>query len=196
MFDLANNIKWLELTPNPFYRSEEEFNAFHERLKLFACPYCNMRGFLILNGCIYGYTEDASSNMVKRGHRIFCSNRKKRQGCGRSFSMLKSGFIKHFIISAVTVWIFLSSIKQGLSLIKAFRKTGSSMGETAAYRILKRFRNSQARIRTFLTGAKDPPGLKHVKDPVIRTIIHLKSLFPQSPCPVSEFQHCFQTSFL
>lgn len=178
-----------------FYKTEEEFKDFYVKLKLIMCPYCNVRGCLILHGYLYGYSETDMSR-IKRGHRIFCSNRKKKHGCGRTFSILVSVFVKNFMISARTLWRFLEKVKEGTSLAGAFRDSGSHMGQTSTYRIFRKFRYNQVRIRTLLTGIKDPPGLKQVTDAAIQTIIHLKSVFRHSSCPVSKFQHHFQTSFL
>lgn len=195
MSDLLHNIAISATSPYLFYRDKEEFMSFHKRLKITACPFCKMRGCLILNGRIYAYTEDSNTDTEKRGHRVLCNNRKLRQGCGRTFSVIISKLIRHLMINATTIWMFLLYIKEGLPIIGSFRKTGTSMSETTAYRMFNKFKNAQPRIRTLLTGIKDPPSLKHCNDPVIQTIGHLQSVFPQSPCPVSEFQRCFQTTF-
>jgi len=164
-------------------------------LKLILCPHCNLSGFLILHGYLYGYSE-TDSNRIRRGHRIFCSNRDNKNGCGKTFSVLKSTFIKNFVITAITLWCFLDNLRKGLSLIEAFRQTASSMGETNSYRLFRKFKNNQVRIRTYLSHLKDPPRLKQVAAPTIQTIVHLKQVFSHSLCPICDFQHHFQTSFL
>jgi len=176
-----------------FYETEEEFNDYYVMLKLLLCPHCQVSGYLILHGFLYGYSETDSSK-IRRGHRIFCSNRQNKNGCGRTFSILVSAFIKNFMIAVNTLWCFLKKITEGLSLACAFRETGSQMEQTSPYRLFRKFKNNQVRIRTYLTGLKDPPGLKQIKDPAIQTILHLKSVFNHSP--VCQFQHHFQTSFL
>lgn len=155
------------------------------------CPHCYRRGFLILHGYLYGYGD---TSLARRGHRIFCSNRKNRSGCGKTFSMLLAGFIKDFMICAGDLSAFLGRISQGLCPAKAFRCLETQMSRTSIYRILKRFRYNQARVRTLLTRIKDPPDLSRIKDPVIQTIAHLRVVF--KGCMVSEFQQYFQTSFL
>lgn len=178
-----------------YYETEEEFKETHIELKFLICPHCRLIGFLILHGYLYGYAE-RGVDIIKRGHRIYCSNRGKKRGCGRTFSILISEFIKKFTISAQTLWCFLKKISEGVSTAFAFRETGSQMGKTSPYRLLRKFRYNQSRIRTYLTRVKDPPVYKNIKDSVIETIHHLKSVFQESPCPVSEFQHHFQASFL
>ena len=178
-----------------FYKTEEEFQDTYSKLKLLMCPHCSVSGCLILHGYLYGYLENGMDR-IKRGHRIFCSNRKRGIGCGRTFSILVSVFIKNFMISAHTLGCFLLKVTEGMSLAEAFRGSGTHMGQTSTYRLFRTFRYHQVRIRTLLTSLKDPPGLKHITDPAIGTILHLKTVFKQSSCPVSQFQYHFQTSFL
>jgi len=180
-----------------YYNTEEEFEGIRLNLKHNPCPHCRNRGCLILHGYLYGYTEDTSSDVEKRGHRIFCSNRRKRkaQGCGRTFSVLMSGFIKKHTITANSTWKLLQNIKDNKSLVSACRKSDSAIQESGIYRIFRKFKDNQVSIRTLLMSLKDPPSLKDTKDTAIQTIEHLKSTFTGSLCPVAEFQHHFQASF-
>jgi hypothetical protein len=178
-----------------FYQTEEEFQDYYEKLKLTMCPHCNTDGCLILHGYLYGYSETDTS-VIRRGHRIYCSNRNRKKGCGRTFSILVSVFIKDFITSANSLWLFLKEIREEKSLMSTFRESGSAIGQASIYRLFKRFRHNQVRIRSYLTRIKDPPDLKHAKIPAIQTILHLKSVFKKNSCPVAKFQHYFQASFL
>jgi hypothetical protein len=150
---------------------------------------------LILHGFLYGYAESDMS-IIKRGHRIFCSNRHQRKGCGKTFSLLLSTFIKNFTISTHTLWRFVKGIAKGLRPAEAFRQTGCSMERTSPYRLLRRLKYNQVRIRTCLTSLRDPPGDEKIHNPLIQTILHLKHAFHQHPCPISAFQYDFQRSFL
>jgi hypothetical protein len=181
-----------------YYRTEEEFEGIRSRLKNNPCPHCRITGCLILHGYLYGYKEDTSSKKVKRGHRIFCNNRlnRKVKGCGRTFSILISGFIKNHILTALSVWSFLKNIKEKISLASSFRASGGIISDTGIYRIIRKFKENQVKIRTLLTRIKEPPSLKHTNNSAIQTIEHLKSAFSDSTCPVTEFQYHFQTSFL
>lgn len=173
------------------YSNEEEFKTFHSTLKHLLCPHCRQRGYLILHGFLYGYGD---TDWIKRGHRIFCSNRNRKSGCGKTFSLLKTLFIRQFMISARVLSAFLDYLCQGLYPAKAGRISASQMSKTSVYRIYHRFRHSQNRIRTLLNQVKDPPDLPGTNDPVVQTILHLKSVF--SGCFVSQFQRFFQVSFL
>jgi hypothetical protein len=153
---------------------------------------------LILHGHLYGYGEEAKAGKIKRGHRMLCTNRRnrKKRGCGHTLCVLFCGFVKNHIISANSIWKFLNSIRGDLSLAEALRQSGSSIQETAIYRIFRKFRDRQVNIRTLLIGIKGPPELKDIKDPFIQTIEHLKAAFTGDLNPVSAFQHHFQASFL
>lgn len=174
-----------------FYSSSQEFEQFHETIKMKQCPHCRQIGCLILHGYLYGYGD---TDMVRRGRRIFCSNRQKKTGCGRTFSILMAGFIKHCMIPSGSVSSFLSKIAQGDRPVTAFRALGGQMNENAGYRILRQFRKQLPRIRTCLLKVNDPPGLKYIKNPAVQTILHLKTVF--NGCMVSRFQQYFQISFL
>lgn len=173
------------------YTTEEEFKTFHSALKHMLCPHCRQRGYLILHGFVYGYGD---TDRARRGHRIFCSNRNQRSGCGKTFCLLKTLFIRQFMISARALSAFLDCLCQGLCPAKAGRILEPQMSKTSIYRIYHRFRNSQSRIRTLLKQVKDPPDIPGTNDPVVQTIFHLKSVF--KGCFVSQFQHFFQVSFL
>lgn len=107
--------------------------------------------------------------------------------------MLKSRVIKNLTISAPFLSAFLERILQGLCPAGVFRELGT-MSRTNIYRIYHRFRHSQTHIRTYLSRIKGPPDLNSIKDPVVQTIVHLRSVFKE--CVVSQFQYYFQTSFL
>lgn len=178
-----------------FYSTESEFKRYHRNIKLLLCPHCRRVGFLILHGYLKGYSqEEINADLVQRGHRIFCSNRKKRKGCGRTFSLLLAGCIRNFVIFAKFLSVFLENIRQGRCPAEAAREAAIPMTTTTIYRLYNRFKHNQARIRTYLLRTKDPPPLHDTTDPVIQTITHLKSAF--KGCIVTQFQHYFQTTFL
>jgi hypothetical protein len=179
-----------------YFDNLEEVVAFFTRLKLLICPHCKCTGFLVRHGFLRGYAEDQCSTVVERGRRIFCSNRNTRKGCGRTFSILYSAFIKNHTITAKTVNRFLANIAKGMNRLKALTETGSSFVVSSCYRIFNRIKLTQARIRTLLLSAQPPPDGVGLLDPVVQTVLHLNSVFPLSSCPVSSFQSRFQVSFI
>lgn len=178
-----------------FYKTQAQLAAFCSRLKLILCPHCQLSGFLILHGYLYGYSEHSDSQQIIRGRRIFCSNRNNRRGCGKTSSILSAGLLPKFIIGAQSLWRFFDNIKKGANPACAFRDAGCKMARTSIYRLLKKLSINQVRIRSFLTRIKDPPAAGHAKNPVIQTILHLDHVFAGTDCPITEFQHRFQAPF-
>jgi hypothetical protein len=179
-----------------YFGSLEEVVTFFNRLKLLTCPHCKGIGFLIRHGFLYGNAEDQGTGSIERGCRVFCSNRNKRKGCGRTFSILYSAFIKNCTVTAKTVSRFLSNIASGMNRLRAFTQTGSSFVSSSCYRIFNRIKLAQSCLRTLLMSALPPPEVAGVLDPVVQTVLHLNSVFPLSSCPVSAFQSRFQRSFI
>lgn len=159
------------------------------------CPHCRASGFLILHGYLYGYEDSMDSKRIRRGHRIFCSDRRRRAGCGRTFSLLQASFMTNFMISTKTLWEFLQSMADGLNRFQAFIPVREKLEISSIYRLFNCFKHNQSRIRTALVTAQGPPDVRD-SDPVMQTIGHLKSLFKDDSCPVASFQHRFQISFL
>lgn len=176
-----------------FYKNKAQFQAFYLKLKLMMCPHCNLSGCLILHGYLYGYSDRGDAR-IRRGHRIYCSNRFKKGGCGKTFSVLTATVLPGFTIGAHGLWRFLENIKKGLNPARAFRMAGCSMAPSGAYRLVKKFIAVQTRIRSFVSRIKDPPPAQ-VQSPAIQTILHLQSSFGDTACPITDFQYHFQTKF-
>jgi hypothetical protein len=176
-----------------YYESEDEFEQIHHRLKQYPCPFCRVIGCLILHGFLSGY-GDTNGHRTKRGHRIFCSNRNKCKGCGRTASLLLARFIKHFLFTTHTIWKLLANILSGLCKQKAMKDTSVPASQSAPYRLWKRLCSNTTHIRTCLSRIAGPPDTDS-SIPEIQTVKHLETVFTGSPNPIYAFQLYFQTSF-
>lgn len=179
-----------------FYSSKKDFQAFYRILKQVPCPHCRLTGCLILHGFLYGHDVGDYGEKLIRGHRIFCNNRKRSRGCGRTFSVLASNILKKFVINTTDLWQFLKNTKKGLSKKKAFKSSNLQFSESTIYRLWNKFCNRQSRIRTFLLKLCKPPKASCAYHPAVQTILHLESAFKKYSCPISAFQENFQVSFL
>jgi hypothetical protein len=179
-----------------YYSSQEDFNKFYYSMKLIQCPFCHLIGTLILHGYLRGYDESYDSNKITRGRRIFCSNRKKKNGCGRTFSILLSFILKKFNIHANSLWSYLKSISDGSNKKKGFESTGLNFSNTSIYRLYNHFKNHQTHIRINLLKKCKPPPLPDTINPVVQTIKHLQKSFKCADCPIIKYQETFQASFL
>ena len=70
-----------------FVATPAEYEPIRQHLKERACPWCRAVGCLIRHGFLRGYGA-AAAERVQRGWRVFCSNRGRKQGCGRTFAIL------------------------------------------------------------------------------------------------------------
>ena len=177
-----------------FFEKQEQFQSFYTKLKFMLCPHCRLIGCLILHGYLYGYS-DLGNSRILRGRRIYCSNRHRKTGCGKTFSVLTAQVLPKFTVSASSLWRFLNNIKNGLNPARAFKMTGCPMAPTTIYRLLKKFVVNQVRIRSFLSRIKDPPAAGHTQSPAIQTILHLHGAFCDAACPITAFQCRFQIPF-
>jgi len=179
-----------------FYDSPDDFRQFYFKLKQTACPHCKTMQYLILHGYLYGYSDVDSHKRVIRGHRIFCSNRNRRQGCGGTFSVLASHILKHCTMTADSFWLFLKNISLEWSKLRSFRSLNLPFSNSTIYRLWKRFDHSQSRIRSVLSRMSSPPKLTRAQKPFLQTIHHLMFHFGGQHCPIAAFQQHYQTAFL
>ncbi|MBX9680092.1 MAG: hypothetical protein K2X38_15120, partial [Gemmataceae bacterium] len=93
-----------------FCRDDDEWNAFAERLKLMQCPHCRVVGAFIRHGFLYGFDETSPRRETLRARRIFCSNRHRRPGCGRTFSVWLADKIRRLSLTTRGLLRFLSRV--------------------------------------------------------------------------------------
>lgn len=89
--------------------SQKDVDDRLARLKMTPCPHCKMSGALIKHGFLRGYDQNHQLNKTVRAARVFCSNRHRAAGCGRTFSVWIADKIKHLFLSAESLWQFLSN---------------------------------------------------------------------------------------
>ena len=168
--------------------------AFQRNLKLRACPACAQTGFLNSHGPWFGYGGHRSERH-KRGHRVFCSNRFRKRGCGKTFSVLFSLLLKGRIIPAALVTAFLAPVLAGACRHAAWLSVAHGFSLESGYRLWRDWVLGQAYLRTWLCRKSPPPRPERLGDGLIQTWDHLRSAFAGRPCPVAAFQEYFQQPF-
>jgi len=177
--------------------TEEELTRTLESLSLCACPFCHMVGALIRNGKLKGYHKSKDNPKEVRGQRVICSARRKHKaGCGRTFSIVFTGMLLNFWITAKELWSYLSGVLDGKSKARSFKPLTDRFHPSNAYRLWARFKQAQSRIRGFLTRHCPRPKLPTTPSAATQTIAHLKSVFTGHSCPIAAFQKRFQVKFL
>lgn len=69
-----------------FFSSRDDLFNYSGQIQLKDCPYCQQCNTLVKHSKIYR-TAKEKGQYIFHGQRIFCSNKKNKNGCGRTFSL-------------------------------------------------------------------------------------------------------------
>ncbi len=131
-----------------------------------------------------------------RAQRVFCTNRNRASGCGRTFSIWTADKIQRLFLCADSLWEFLQQAALTGNQRQAFRSLACRLSDSAAYRIWKRFQQAQTAIRTALGSLCKPPQIAS-RQPAELTLAHLQAAFSQHPLdPIAAYQVTLQTFFV
>ena len=184
--------------PRWFYRTDDEWVAICERLKIMPCPHCKVVGTLNRHGSLFGFDDGNPQRKTLRARRVFCSNRRRRPGCGRTFSIWLAETIRRSSLSTRTLLAFLTClVAHGLAA--AIRATKSHLSDRTLQRYCKRFDHAQSRIRTALLGRGPPPdgAFEDSRRPAAAQVLaHLHATFPNADCPIAAYQMATRSSFV
>lgn len=150
-------------------------------------------------GWQFGKNKGKNAIGVWEGTRgIFCSNRHRRCGCGRTISVWLADKIRRLSLVARTVWVFLKRAVAS-TIAAAIRATESPRSERTMRRVWTRFQRAQSAIRTALLNRGPPPAFAAAsfRQPAAAHVLaHLQSTFPQADCPVAAFQPATRSFFI
>ena len=181
------------LAPKRFVETETRLHEAVAEVKLVTCPHCQRSGTLIGHGYLRGYAERAGRQVV-RGRRFFCSNRYRRPGCGRTFSILLANVVARFVVRAPTLSRYLDGVVSGSSRKAAWEASSSgALSLSSGYRLWRRLRDTQTHLRTLLCRACAPPPSEETL-PMAQLWSHFLRVFASAICPLSAFQEHFQTA--
>lgn len=153
-----------------FVRDETALATVLLTIKLVGCPHCRKTGMLIGHGFLRGYAE-RSSEVLVRGRRIFCSNRGRQRGCGRTFSVKLTTVLAGFVVRTLTLWFFASSVLAGLTRRAAWLREGA-LSLSSGYRLWRRLRAAQSTLRVQLC-REAPAPVSRAPDPLAQLFEHL-----------------------
>ena len=138
--------------------------------RLRPCEHCHRAGTLVGHGRLVGYAEASSAREV-RGLRLYCSNRHRRVGCGRTFAVWLASIVPRRIVRARTVFTFMVAMATGESAARAWRQA-SSMTLRTGYRIKARLAIAGPAIRSALLSRAPPPSTASAS-PDAQLVAHL-----------------------
>lgn len=155
--------------------------------KLTACPHCGHVGALIGHGLLVGYDE-GSSERATRGRRLFCSNRRRHRGCGRTLSVLLGSTIKHFTVRACTLSRLLVRVVAGASPKAAWEhESRGAFTLRTGHRLWRRLLAAQAHWRSVLSHVCCAPSCDDQR-PMAQTLAHLRAAVGDVECVLAGFQ--------
>ena len=177
-----------------YVSSAEEFEQYRNRLKFLPCPHCGAVGHLVRHGYLRGYGAKGPEK-IRRGWRVFCSNRRRRKGCGRTYSILLAEFVPRYLVTADPLFKFIHAVRKGLTRKAAGERWLAPWALQTGYRLWKRLCCRQSPLRSLLCRRTPPPACRS-QNPVFQLIDHLNLAFPKTTCPIVAFHLHFQQPFL
>ncbi len=178
-----------------FYHSDAEWTALAERLKHTPCPHCKVVGTLIRHGFLYGFDEASPQRQTVRARRIYCSKRRTRRGCGRTFSVWLADKVRRLSLTTTALGRFLQRAAS-TGIRAAIRAADRHLSDRTWQRIWTRFLLAQSMIRTALSSQCPPPALPAEHRPAAQVLAHLHAAFPNALCPIAAFQQTLRTFFV
>ena len=132
---------------------------------------------------------------MQRGQRVWCSNRGQRGGCGRSFCVFLGEVLPRHTLTGSELWQLLERLVTGGSIKAAAEALGLPFALETVYHLLHRLKGRLPQVRSLLCREQKVP-VSSQTDPLLQTAEHLRSLFPKSVCPATDFQLHFQRPLL
>ena len=160
-------------------------------LKAMLCPFCDCAKSLNRHSFLYGNDPNNTQGEIDRGQRVLCSPRGRRGGCGRTFSIFLAGVMPRHGVTAAMLWTLLALLLSGLSLKAAAQSLHSLFCLETFYRLRQRLRGRLDVVRPVLCRDQKPPASAQA-DPLLQTVEHFQTVFPDAPCPIRDFQLRFR----
>ncbi|HET8697687.1 MAG TPA: hypothetical protein VFO94_09390 [Gammaproteobacteria bacterium] len=158
--------------PKRFVASERELDLGELGVELWACPHCKKNGTLIGHGYLRGYAERGQERVL-RGRRLFCSNRHRRSGCGRTFSVKLSTVIAGFMVRTLTLFRFASAVVGGLTRRAGWLcAAGGVLSLSSGYRLWRGLCAAQSALRAQLCREAPAPACAS-REPLAQLIAHI-----------------------
>jgi hypothetical protein len=144
-----------------YVATEADCDKHQRKLAQMACPRCHAVGYLIRHGYLWGYGE-AAADRIRRGWRVFCSDRGRKQGCGRTYAILLAHHLYRRFVGAGRLWKFLAGVLAGNSIKQAWETVASPLSLENGYHLWASFLRNQTAIRVVLHSAVHSHPLAHI----------------------------------
>lgn len=179
--------------PPWFVRDEAECKALLERLKQIPCPHCKRTGTLNRHGFLHGFDDASPRRKTLRAWRVFCNNRQRCPGCGRTVSIWLADKMRRLSLTTRTLGTFLL-LAATTGLAAASNAVDCHLSDRTLQRLWRRFRLGQSQIRTALLTRCPPP--QGQANAALQVLAHLHTAFAGADDLIAAFQHSLRTFFL
>ncbi|MEO6992274.1 MAG: hypothetical protein ABI273_01480 [Lacunisphaera sp.] len=126
---------------------------------------------------------------------MFCSDRGRRGGCGRTFAIFFASVLPRHSLTTALWSDLLRAILAGTAVKTAWENLRSCFSLEAAYRLVRRTRARLAFLRPLLDRTiASPPSTQ--SDPLLQTLEHFQLIFDAEPDLATAFQIRFQRPLL
>lgn len=166
-----------------------------------ACPHCLKSNQLVSHGVLYRQRSIEEREAV--GKRVFCSNRYRHSGCGRTFPLYLSCILPGLRHGAAQLSAFLSALLRETPVETAYRQATAQAEPRHTWRWLAKLADRLPDYRRRLH--RRPAGPEnHFRSPSRRLRLLLPTLQtllsqlsrPTRDCPCARYQlHC-QSAFI
>jgi hypothetical protein len=160
-------------------------------LKQRRCPRCQCARSLNRHSFLYGNDPAIADARMLRGQRVFCCNRGRRGGCGKTFSIFLADVLPRHSVTAAILWGLLCLLLAGRSLKAAVDSLHTPFALETFYHLVDRLRGRLDVLRPLLFTRGQPPPCSNA-DPLSQTAAHLQAVLQDSACPLRDFQCAFQ----
>lgn len=145
------------MTPPRFASDHVALVELCHHAKAWRCPHCGRRGTFNAHGSLRGLAASGPGKDVLRGRRFLCSNRGRRPGCGRTWSVLLAQVLRRLSVRTAQLWQFCRGLLAGLGVPAAWERARTGFSLESAYRWRRRWRRGEPALRTWLCGTRGPP---------------------------------------
>jgi hypothetical protein len=164
--------------PPRFVSDEAALDRLGGEAKEWTCPHCRRAGTLNAHGALRGLAENAPGKEARRGRRFFCSDRGRRPGCGRTFSVRLAQVFAGASVRTGAWWRFCRGRLEGLGVLAAWEAARGGFSLESAYRWWRGWGRAEPVLRARWWRGREPPD--HLGEELVRRY--------GSVDPVADFQ--------
>ncbi|MFT3831058.1 MAG: hypothetical protein QM691_15265 [Opitutaceae bacterium] len=142
----------------PFFAADEAALAeLGRHAKHWRCPHCGRSGGFNAHGNLRGLAERGPGKAALRGRRFLCSNRGRRPGCGRTWSVRLARVLRGLSVRTAQLWRFALGWLSDLAPLAAWVQACTGFSLESAHRWRRRWRRAEPALRTWLCRGREPP---------------------------------------